>query len=55
MNDRMTRVASVGMAVLATGLMLFALVSMAGGEFAYAGLSFLSASIVIYYRETTLG
>lgn len=40
------------LAVLAVALMLFALLAMAGGEFLVAGLSFLVASLVIYYRET---
>lgn len=54
MNDGLRRVAAIGLAVAAAGLMLFALLAMATSEFAYAGLAFLTASIVIYYRETVL-
>lgn len=54
MNDGMARAASVGLAVLAAGLMLLALYWMGRARYAYAGLTFLTASIVIYYRETAL-
>lgn len=39
------------LAVLAVGLMLFALVNLSQGNTAIAGVSFLSASITIYLRE----
>ncbi|MEF8780561.1 MAG: hypothetical protein V5A46_07765 [Haloferacaceae archaeon] len=40
------------LAVLAVALFGLALLAMAIGEFLVAGLCFLSASIVIYLRET---
>lgn len=43
---------STALAILAAALMLFALVSMARGSLAVAGLSFLAASLTIYFRET---
>jgi hypothetical protein len=43
------------LAVLAVGLFVAALVAMAAGELLVAGLCFLSASVVIYFRETRVG
>jgi hypothetical protein len=40
------------LAVVAVALFGIALWAMSAGSFALAGLSFLSASIVIYLRET---
>jgi hypothetical protein len=42
------------LAVLAVGLMLFALLNLSQGNTAIAGVSFLSASITIYLREQQL-
>lgn len=53
MNERTRQFAATGLAVLAAGLMLTALFFLASGEHTRAGLSFLVASIVIYYRETS--
>jgi hypothetical protein len=43
------------LAILAVGLFVAALVAMAAGELLVAGLCFLSASVVIYFRETRVG
>jgi hypothetical protein len=43
------------LAVLAVGLIVAALVAMAAGALLVAGLCFLSASVVIYFRETRVG
>jgi uncharacterized membrane protein YjjP (DUF1212 family) len=40
------------LALVAVGLFVVALAAMAAGELLIAGLSFLSASVVIYLRET---
>lgn len=48
----MTDVVPTGLAVLAVALMLTAVVMMTEGELLLAGLSFLSASLLIYFRET---
>lgn len=48
----MGRNTSIALAVLAVALMLVAIGTMAAGELAVAGACFLSASIVIYLRET---
>jgi hypothetical protein len=48
----MTNTTAVALAVLAGLLMLIALANLARGDLMLAGLSFLSASIVIYFRET---
>lgn len=50
----MVEVVPTGLAILAVGLFGFALYGMAVGSLTVAGLSFLSASIVIYFRETRL-
>jgi len=46
------------LATLAAGvvviLFIIALIALSGGEFAVAGVVFLSASIIIYLRETQL-
>jgi uncharacterized membrane protein YjjP (DUF1212 family) len=47
----MTR-ASTALAVLAALLVALALSEMASGDLRLAGLTFLSASLVIYFRET---
>lgn len=41
-----------GLAVLAVGLIGAAILSMSAGNLLLAGLCFLSASLVIYFRET---
>lgn len=48
----MARVLPTALAVLTVALLLIATWNMARGELLLAGLSFLSASIVIYLRET---
>ena len=48
----MARVAPTALAVLAVLLIAAALFSMARQDLAVAGLSFLSASLIIYLRET---
>lgn len=48
----MTDIVPTLFAVVAAGLMLFALVLMARGNLMLAGLSFLGASLAIYFRET---
>jgi hypothetical protein len=46
------------LATLAAGtvvvLFIIALIALSGSDFAVAGVTFLSASIVIYFRETRL-
>ena len=46
---------ATGLAVLAVALIALALYFMATGELTVAGLSFLGASLVIYFRETRPG
>lgn len=48
----MSRVVATALALLAVLLIGGALAAMAGGDLRAAGLSFLSASLVIYLRET---
>jgi hypothetical protein len=48
----MARALPTALAGLAVALMLFAMWNMARGELTIAGASFLSASIVIFLRET---
>ena len=48
----MSRKLTVPLAVLAAALMLVAVGAMAAGELSIAGVCFLSASVVIYLRET---
>lgn len=48
----MTDLLPTALALLAVALMGAALLAMAGGELMAAGLSFLSASLVLYLRET---
>ena len=48
----MSRKVTLPLAILAVALMLVALGAMAAGELGVAGVCFLSASIVIYLRET---
>ncbi|MEF8841184.1 MAG: hypothetical protein V5A62_06105 [Haloarculaceae archaeon] len=48
----MARVAPTALALLAALLIAAALASMASNDLRIAGLSFLSASLVIYLRET---
>lgn len=48
----MGRKTTTALAVLALVLILVAVGAMAAGELAVAGVCFLSASIVIYLRET---
>jgi membrane protein implicated in regulation of membrane protease activity len=48
----MVNVTSVALAALAALLMLVALANLSRGNIMFAGLSFLSASLVIYFRET---
>lgn len=50
----MTSVLATGAAVLAALLMGVGLLGMTVGDFRLAGFSFLSASLVIYIRETRL-
>lgn len=51
----MARLAPTVLAVLAALLIAIALISMASRDLTAAGLSFLSASLVIYLRETRFG
>jgi len=39
------------LALLAVGLLVFALLNLSRGNTAVAGVSFLSASVAIYFRE----
>ncbi|WP_327053926.1 hypothetical protein [Halomicrococcus gelatinilyticus] len=48
----MTQVIPTVLAVVAVGLMVVALLAMASQNLAVAGMCFLSASLVIYLRET---
>jgi hypothetical protein len=48
----MSKKVAVPLAILAVALMLVALGAMTVGELGVAGVCFLSASIVIYLRET---
>ena len=48
----MTQVIQTVLAVVAAGLMVVALLAMASRNLAVAGMCFLSASLVIYLRET---
>ncbi|MBV0926202.1 MULTISPECIES: hypothetical protein [Haloarcula] len=48
----MVELIPTGLALLAAGLMLAGLVAMTVGNLRAAGFSFLSASLVIYLRET---
>lgn len=48
----MSRVVATALALLAILLIGGALAAMASGDLQIAGLSFLSASLVIYIRET---
>jgi len=50
----MVNVLATGAAVLFVALVLSALVAMANGVLQVAGFSFLSASVVLYLRETRL-
>ncbi|SFR65428.1 hypothetical protein [Halogeometricum limi] len=50
----MGRLLATAAAILAALLMLVALALAANGNLMIAGLSFLGASLVIYFRETTL-
>ncbi|MFB6207375.1 MAG: hypothetical protein ABEJ05_12710 [Haloglomus sp.] len=50
----MVNVLATGAALLAVGLFVVALFSMTTGDLRTAGFSFLSASLVIYIRETRL-
>lgn len=50
----MANLAATGAALLAVCLFGVGLVVMTGGSFGPAGVSFLSASIVIYFRERYL-
>jgi len=45
---------ATGMALLAVALIAVALYLMTAGRLSVAGLSFLAASLVIYFRETRL-
>ena len=51
-RTRMARFAPTALAVLAALLILAALVAMSARNLQIAGLSFLSASLVIYLRKT---
>jgi hypothetical protein len=42
------------LALVAVAMLLLALLMMNRGQFMLAGLSFLSASLVIYFRESRL-
>lgn len=48
----MSRRIKMLLAILAVALMVFAVVAMVRGEYMIAGVSFLAASFVIYFRET---
>jgi hypothetical protein len=50
----MANVPATAAALLAVALIVVALVAMATDELQVAGFSFLSASLVIYIRETRL-
>jgi len=50
----MANLPATGAAVLAVVLFGLALLAMAAGDFRVAGFSFLSASVVIYLRESRL-
>lgn len=52
--ETMADAVSTGLAVLAVALFGVALYAMTAGRFTAAGMSFLSASLVIYLRETRL-
>lgn len=51
----MTDVLPTGLAILAALLMGAAVLAIAGGDLMAAGMSFLSASLVLYMRETRFG
>jgi len=46
---------ATGLAALAVALIALALYFMTAGQLTVAGMSFLGASLVIYFRETRLG
>jgi membrane protein implicated in regulation of membrane protease activity len=48
----MSRLLATGLAVLAVALAGVALFAMSAGNLQLAGFSFLSVSIVLYFRET---
>lgn len=48
----MANVIQTGLAILAVGLIAAALIAMSARELLVAGLCFMSASLVIYFRET---
>lgn len=48
----MVDVVRTGLALLVLVLFGLALVAMTAGDLTFAGISFLSASLVIYFRET---
>lgn len=50
----MVKLIPTGLAVLTLVLFAGALLAMSAGQLTVAGLCFLSASIVIYFRETRL-
>ncbi|SEG76507.1 hypothetical protein SAMN04488133_3742 [Halobellus limi] len=52
--ERMVNVLATVAAVFVVVLFAVALLALAAGEFAVAGVVFLSASIVIYFREKRL-
>ena len=54
-NEAMVRPAPTALAVLATALIGTALFAMTIRELQIAGLCFLSASLVIYFREKRYG
>jgi hypothetical protein len=50
----MSDAVATGLAVLAVALIAVALYFMTAGRLSVAGMSFLAASLVIYFRETRL-
>ncbi|MDY6819520.1 MAG: hypothetical protein SVG88_12745 [Halobacteriales archaeon] len=48
----MANVIQTVLAIIAAGLILAALVAMSARELLIAGLCFMSASLVIYFRQT---
>ena len=54
-NEAMVRLVPIALAVLATALIGTALLAMTIRELQVAGLCFLSASLVIYFREKRYG
>jgi len=48
----MVDVVKTGLAIVVVALFALALIAMSAGNYTLAGMSFFSASVTIYFRET---